>query len=211
MTITLTNTENIAIIILAAGNSSRMGMPKQNLLIHGQTLLQRMAAVALEISPKVVVVLGANAGDIVPSLRGMDLKLLRNDQWNKGMGTSISQGVKYVQNEFPETESIITLVCDQPFVSVQLLQKLVHASVAFSSGIIASYYDGVNGVPALFRRQFFSALTDLREDEGARKIIKAHKRDVVSIPFGQGLIDLDTPEDYDKLIALRNELPPIFD
>ncbi len=98
-------------------------------------------------------------------------------------------------------EAVVLTVCDQPFVSAQIINQLVEAYYYTGKPIIASEYSGTSGVPALFSHRFFLELTDLKETEGAKQIIKKYSHEVFSIPFPEGAIDIDTPNEYEKLKA----------
>ena len=119
-------TSKIAVLLLAAGASTRLGHPKQLILKNGQTLLEKEAQVALDSGAQpVVVVLGAFAEKIKPAISRFPLHILQNETWKSGMGSSIACGIQFLEKEFPEVEAVILMLCDQPFVQAGTLIHLV--------------------------------------------------------------------------------------
>lgn len=189
------------IVILAAGSSSRLGEPKQLLPYKGRSLLWQAAqtAMATGLQP-VVVVVGANSGPIKSELEGMTLNIVENSLWKEGMSTSIKTGLDAAMESDPQLDAIIFMVCDQPFVSTEILEELVKVGSAGSKTIVASRYQENLGTPALFTRSVFPALLELKGDTGARKLIKQHEADVAVVDFPEGAIDIDTKKDYETFI-----------
>ena len=185
-----------ALILLAAGASVRMGRPKQLLLVDGQSLLRRIAerALASPVNP-VVVVLGANAAEIAPSLAGLPVRTVVNPEWAEGLGSSLRIGVELLASFAPETAGVIVTLADHPDFSVACVQKLIDAQRVTRCSIVASEHEGVRGPPVLFAAKHFPALRALRGDTGARGLLQAHASDVASVPLGPAC-DLDTPADY---------------
>src|ERR1700743_3229576 len=101
------------IVILAAGSSSRLGQPKQNLVYKGKTLLQRAVETAMaSICETVVVVLGANTEVIKPTIANYGVEIVENIEWNEGMASSIRNGLKKVLQMNPHVQSVILMLCD---------------------------------------------------------------------------------------------------
>ncbi|WP_066836582.1 nucleotidyltransferase family protein [Rufibacter ruber] len=190
-------------IILAAGASTRLGQAKQQLVFQGQTLLQHtlQAALALQAGPAVVVV-GANAPAILPDISTFNALVVHNPLWQEGMASSIKAGVTHLLSVSPDLEGILVLLCDQPFVSTALLQEMATAFQCSGQNIIACSYQGTVGAPVLFSQHFFPALRQLNGQEGAKKLLSQYPADVAVIPFPLGGIDIDTPEDYQRLLQL---------
>ena len=185
-------------IILAGGSSSRLGTPKQNLVYQGQTLLQRAVGTALAAGCKpVLVVLGANADLIRPTIAGLPVNIVYNSDWEEGMASSTRLGIKVLKRTDPGLTSVIFMLCDQPFVNASLLCELVQAKS--KNGIAACAYNDTVGVPALFDAVYFDELLLLKGQEGAKKLLLKYREAVVSLPFPLGSVDIDTVEDYEKL------------
>lgn len=186
----------IGLLILAAGASTRLGQPKQLLSYHGQPLIRQMAEVAIASGCQPIgVVLGAGADMIQPYLSTLDIQITYNEHWQTGMASSIQWGLRELLRLSPHLDALVLMVCDQPFVSPDLLHQLISGYQQSNYPIVASEYGGILGVPALFDRIFFPDLLKLEGDRGAKSIIRQHRAHSLAIPFAAGIFDLDTPED----------------
>ncbi|MBU7584482.1 MAG: nucleotidyltransferase family protein, partial [Nostoc sp. TH1S01] len=154
----------------------------------------------------IIVVLGAYAERIQPELDLLKVNIIKNPLWYEGMSTSIRLGVETLNIINPDVEAVVIMLCDQPFVNSQLINQLVEVHKTNHQLIVASEYANTMGVPALFHRALFAKLTTLSGKVGAKQIIKNYAQEVLAIPFPQGLIDLDTPQDYEQLMA-ENQQP----
>ena len=186
------------IIILAAGSSSRMGRPKQTLIFRGKPLLQHICDQTVLAGFKPIIVTGAHRETVCGSVNSRHATLVQNNDWESGMGSGIRVGLNKLLERMPRTDAVILLVCDQPFVSADLLQQLIVRARLSEKGIVASNYAGVNGTPVLFQKQYFDALKQL--NGGARELLLKYEDEVESVPFEKGAIDIDTEEDYDRLL-----------
>ena len=190
------------IIILAAGNSSRLGQPKQLLRYKDDTLLQHIIKEASLVEESVVIVVtGANHELIEKEIDSSKIETVFNRDWELGMSSSISTGLNKALQLFPEIEKCVFSVCDQPFVSHLIFENLITKYHETRKGIVASSYAGTLGTPVLFDKKYFDELLYLKGQEGAKKIINRYLDDTASIPFEKGDIDIDTEEDYNKLIS----------
>lgn len=197
----------IGIVVLAAGASTRMGLaatPKQLLVYKEQTLIRRAAETALaSVCRPVVVVLGANAVAVGGELE-LPLIVTRNHEWETGMGSSLRAGLEAVLAADAGVAAVVVLLCDQPFVTAELIDTLIERRRETGKTIVATEYDGARGVPALFARELFAELQALSGHEGARQIIRKHPNDTVAVPFAGAAIDIDTRDDYLSL-CVANE------
>lgn len=192
--------------MLAAGSSTRLGKPKQLLQYNGKSLLSHTAevAVATGIQP-LIVVLGANANLLIPEINTDQASVVINASWKDGMATSIIKGLTALLEKRPATDSVIFLMCDQPFVTSSLLNDLIIIHQQTGKPIVASSYENILGVPALFHKTIFPEILQLQGDTGARKVIQQHIIEVATVPFLKGKIDIDTAEDYENLLKNNNE------
>lgn len=191
----------IGIILLAAGSSSRMGQSKQLLEIGGEQLLLKSTQVALQsIAEKVIVVLGANESAHRKVIEQLPCEIIVNEDWQLGMGSSLKKGLAELLLIAPKLEAVLVMVCDQPLLTSEHLNQIIKKFKLAKSQIVASYYSGSAGVPALFDKSLFEKLLKVEDHAGAKKIIRQHKEVVQTIDFAQGAIDLDTPEDYQTFI-----------
>ncbi|KAF2340420.1 nucleotidyltransferase family protein [Flavobacterium tistrianum] len=190
------------IVILAAGNSSRLGRPKQLLLYKESTLLQNTILEALKVENSfLIVVTGSNHILIEKEFNLSEVKFSFNSEWESGMSSSIAKGISELLLLNPDCKQFILSVCDQPFVTSLVFENLINEYKKTGKGIAASAYAETLGTPALFHQKYFEELLDLKGQEGAKKLIKKYADDVVSVPFEKGNIDIDTEEDYFKLIS----------
>ncbi len=189
------------IIILAAGNSSRLGEPKQLLRYENKTLICRIAEAAANVADvTLVVVTGSDAGQITTELGSVTYSPAHNPDWPTGMASSVRSGLLKLLSVNPEVESVILAVSDQPFVTTTLFEMLISRAKEADSGIAASAYADTLGTPVLFKKKYFDALLSLTGAEGAKKLLKKFENDVSSVPFPYGAIDIDTKQDYQKLL-----------
>ena len=186
-----------AVVLLAAGSSSRMGQSKQLLSIDGKPLLLKAVDAALGSGAnKTFVVLGSNDAAHRKIIDHLPLEIIFNPDWEKGMGTSLRVGVSNALKMIPEMEAVIIVVCDQPLVTSLYLKTLIQKYRTTKKAIIASAYANTIGVPALFNRSVFQKLLNLEDGHGAKKILMDMAESVELVDFPNGAIDLDTPEDY---------------
>jgi molybdenum cofactor cytidylyltransferase len=186
-----------AIIILAAGNSSRLGRPKQLLPYRGSTLLAHVVAEALKTSLQpVIVVTGAYHTEIEASLPDEPVVLVYNAHWETGMGPGIVAGLEKALSIEPHLQTAIVAVCDQPYISAELFQTLVEQHSILGKGLIACSYSETLGTPVLFAQCYFKELSMLTGNAGAKQLLKRYPEDVASIAFPKGSIDIDTEEDF---------------
>lgn len=194
------NAKNVGLILLAAGASSRLGRPKQLLIYHGQTLLQYSLQTALASrAHPVMVVLGANAGTLHRGIKDGNVQVVVNAHWQEGMATSIGCGIKNITEMAPAIEGIILMTCDQPYVTVTLLDELIAVHRKTGKQIVACGYDNTFGPPVFFHQTLFDELLRLKGDIGARSIIRQHPDRVAIIPFPEGAFDVDTAADYERI------------
>jgi len=188
------------ILILAAGNSSRLDEPKQLLRFNGKTLLRNVIDEAIKVTESVIVVTGSNHSQISKEITNPEIKIVENIKWNEGMGSSIKIGINQLLNRFPEVQNIIISVCDQPFIEASVFLDLIQMQKISQKGIVASKYSDTLGTPVLFIKKYFEEISKLSGQEGAKKVIQKFKDDIAEIIFEKGAIDIDTQSDYQKLI-----------
>ena len=189
--------ENIAIIILAAGGSKRMGSPKQFLTYKGHSLLRHVAEIALKTDATMTyVVAGTEVSRIQTELINLPIQVVENPHWHEGLSSSIQAGI----SALPDTISAaLLMLCDQPKVTSNLLNTIIMSYLLSGKLIVACEYGEILGVPALFDHSLFPALFKLKGDQGAKGIITRYADTAVQIPFPEGAIDIDTPFDYEAL------------
>lgn len=195
--------QNIGIVILAAGASTRMGTPKQLLRYQDRSLLRHTIEVAIaSVCRPIVVVLGANVQLIRSDISQLSIQIVENLQWTEGMSSSIGVGIQELKTSCPEVEAVIVTLCDQPFISTKIINQLASAYHSTNQPIIACKYAETLGVPALFSDRLFSELITLTGGEGAKQVINKHSQEVFSISFPEGAMDIDTPKEYAELLVM---------
>ena len=194
--------QKIGAVILAAGESSRFGRPKQLVQFRGKSLVRRVVDAAKAANCSViVVVLGSKREQIERELKETDAIVAENRDWRRGIGSSIRVGVENAVNQAPDIEAIVLLTCDQPFVKTDTIERLIAMREKTKKAIVASSYSETLGVPALFDRSCFQELLSLPDDSGAKSIILSNHERVAELLFPEGKIDIDTAADYEKLTA----------
>ncbi|MDQ3283175.1 MAG: nucleotidyltransferase family protein [Acidobacteriota bacterium] len=187
----------IAAVVLAAGSSSRMGSPKQLLRFGGITLLRRATLAAIDAGcDPVVVVTGAHAELSRQELEGLHVREAINRDWESGMASSIRSGIEAAR----DCDAAVLMLCDQPRVDAHVIAQLIAAFRENDAPIVASSYGGSFGVPALFSSVLFDELTQLHGAAGAKQIIAKQIADAKLIAFAGGETDVDTPEDFQRLL-----------
>jgi len=189
---------DIGVVIMAAGESGRLGRVKQLLPFRGKPLLQHTvdAVGALNI-PASAIVLGAHAEAILSNIDFNGFDTVINEDWESGMAGSMQMGLKHLLADHPHLKGVLLLVADQPFISTDLLEQMMDA---FHQGndLVACRYNDVVGVPALIGQRYFSELQQTKGDKGARQLLHSHAEEIYTIDFPEGAIDIDTWADYEQ-------------
>ncbi|GAB4243223.1 MAG: nucleotidyltransferase family protein [Ekhidna sp.] len=199
------NNKSIGLIVLAAGESNRLGKPKQLIRFRGKALLQHVLdeSSKLQVSPKVLV-LGAHSAAIQNEINADGYEVLKNENWREGMGSSLHAAMEHVLRSNQSLGGILILVSDQPFVSTELLQDMIH-SFSGGSDIIACQYKDNLGVPALFGQDYCDELLKITGDRGAKSVIRKFSDRVKPITFEEGILDIDTKEDIAYLEKIEQD------
>ncbi len=192
--------DSVGIILLAAGASARMGEPKQLLRFQGETLARRAAKIALAVSTRVVVTLGARIEITRIEVEDLPVEIAENVNWKAGMSGSIKVGLERLLSDSKELKAVILMVCDQPFVDEITLGKIIKTFGQTNPLIVACEYQNTLGVPALFHRKLFPELLALDAQTGAKRLIKKYHAQTAAISFPEGAFDVDTPADYENLM-----------
>lgn len=190
----------IAILILAAGSSSRMGTPKQLLPWRKTTLIECSIEQALALQKaSVYVVLGAYYKLIYNKICHFPVTVIHNTNWQSGIGSSISFGIKkIVEQDNLLYDAVLISLIDQPLIDNQHLERLITIYRQNENTFVATGLKDRVGVPAIIPSSHFYDLLHLQEDFGAKYIIKKNK--VITIPVFDKGIDIDTKEEYEALL-----------
>jgi molybdenum cofactor cytidylyltransferase len=197
----------IAGLVLAAGASSRMGTPKQLLPVGKSTLLDLVLAGALQSNLEtVVLVLGFKAKTIMEGLKSnLDhpkLKVIQNKDYAQGISSSLIAGLSTVESN---ADGVMVILGDMPHITTGLINLLLHRYEKSRFSLAALASGGRRSHPVIVGRRFFSALHELRGDEGAKALFVEHADHVLLVESFEEYddSDIDTREDY---LALRRKL-----
>jgi molybdenum cofactor cytidylyltransferase len=195
--------DQVAGIILAAGESSRFGAPKQLLIWRGIPFIRHVAMIALEagLSP-VVVIVGASAETIQKVISDLPVRIVNNLDWESGQSSSIKAGVSGLSRDIG---AAIFLMADQPQIPTNLIRYLVETHQITLAPIIAPQSDGQRGNPVLFDSTTFPQLLLLSGDSGGRSLFAHYPVQWVPWHDSRILLDVDTPEAYEKFLEIFPE------
>jgi len=191
----------IAGVVLAAGSSSRLGVPKQLLVYRGMPLIAHVVEnLLISQVDDIIVVLGSGAEQVANALEGYSVKLIFNREFAAGQSTSLKAGLAVLDSA---TQAALFVLGDQPLVSAETINLLIEHYWSARGGIITPYFRGKRGNPVLFDRVFFEEISSLSGDVGAREIILRHPEKIVKVDVSDVgvIIDIDTWTDYDSLVA----------
>ena len=206
--------EKIALLLMAAGSSSRLGQSKQLVAISEkeqptQSLLRRqvsiMNSICLTNNAKAFCVLGFKPEQLIKNLvdfpSAQNLTLIKNNNWSKGLSSSIAKGVSELDNDI---DAVLIFLVDQWQLTVNDLTSLINEWRKYPEKIhIAGDGDHLSP-PVIFPRYFFKELIVLSGDEGAKKVLKKNREYVNIKKMPLAFIDLDTPEQLQELNSKNN-------
>ncbi|HZU04391.1 MAG TPA: nucleotidyltransferase family protein [Chloroflexota bacterium] len=191
----------VAGILLAAGQSTRLGQPKQLLPYRGRSLLRHAAEVGLAagLAP-LIVVIGAAAPAMRRELEGLAVQVVENPRYAEGQSTSLRAGVAALP---PGTAAVVILLVDMPAVDAEVIARLVEAWRATAAPIVRPAYAGQPGHPVLFAAPLLPELAAVQGDEGGRAVLRRHAATTHLVPVATPgvLQDIDTWEAYRSLCA----------
>lgn len=198
-----------AAVLLAAGSSTRLGRPKQNVKVGGESLVRRAALQLLKLEPaQVIVVTGSGGGAVEEGLRGLHIECAQNELWEQGIGSSIAHGAGRVAED---VSGVLIALCDQWRVDENDLGRLTSAWLSDISRIFASCWfeeeSFVYGPPVLFPRKYIRELEKLTGDHGAKPIIAANLEEVTFVAMDNAACDLDTRADLEHLFTQAGQNP----
>lgn len=193
----------VAVVILAAGTSSRLGRPKQLLRLAGAPLVAHVARAARESdASRVMVVLGAHADKVRAAVHGIIDEFVTNEAFREGQGTSIASPIDYVDilaGLYGRIDAVVYLLADEPGVQPEIIDAVIRAWRNGGKIVMAHYRDRA-GHPVLFDRQYWKELEELEGDQGGRHVIARHPDDLVFVPVdADAPMDVDTEADWRRL------------
>lgn len=194
----------IKVLLIAAGESRRMGTPKQLLPWGNTTLIEHQIEILNTLKFPISVVLGAHAELIQKKIKDLNIQIFFNEYWHRGMGTSIAFGSKKL-NENKENQGILITLIDQPLIKIEHYQQMVSVFKPGNKQIIMSQSEaGLKSAPVLFDKYYFSELMELNGKKGAKDLIKKYQNNVIFITCKSSLEDMDTLEAYERMLKFSN-------
>ena len=195
----------IAGVVLAAGESSRMGRPKALLEIEGTTFIHRIIAIhrAAKIE-RVIVVLGAHEAEIRDALTNEHVEIIVNARWREGRLGSLIAGITAAEEKL--VDAIVMHPVDHPCVKASTIVALCDAFANTGAKIVRPVYQSKHGHPVLFASDTFVELRAASPEQGAREVVHRHAGDCVDVAVDDDgvMMNIDTPEQYEHL---RGHLP----
>jgi molybdenum cofactor cytidylyltransferase len=188
----------IAVVILAAGKSSRFGSQKQLADWHGITLIENAIKIVIEANFRnIFVSLDCSHTNISQKLESKPVNIIFSENAQKGMGSTISDSITKIKSHGEEFEACLILLCDQPLIPSKHLVKLAisnqHNECTFTK------YQNTEGTPAIFSNYFFKELEELKGEIGAKSII--NKLSARFVKYESEFLDIDFQSDIEKLKA----------
>ena len=200
----------IAAVILAAGQSERLGQPKQLLPYRGKTLLRSTVDCAIEAAcSPVIVVLGARADLVQVTIEGVEVESVLNKKWREGLGTTIRAGIQALQKHdgFSDVSGVVLLNSDQPLLRSEVIRRMQKKFDEVPGRVVACQYADTTGTPALFEKTLIPRLLELPANSGAKPVIEHEAGMLRRHSWPEGALDIDTPDDYCALIEKTFTIP----
>ncbi|MEM1611042.1 MAG: nucleotidyltransferase family protein [Sulfolobales archaeon] len=197
--------ERIGAVILAAGESRRMGFPKQLIEVCGEKIIRIVIRKALDVGfGDIVVVLGHMARDIARYIDDMiGIKIIVNPRYREGMSTSLIEGVKNLRQDI---EAFMVILGDQPFISKETIRKIIETYYGAEEKplMVIPTYRGLRGNPVLISSRIITDIMDLRGDVGARTLIEKYRTYIYYIETQDPgvVLDIDTKEDLERALKI---------
>jgi molybdenum cofactor cytidylyltransferase len=192
----------IAILILAAGNSKRMGVTKQLLPLGNTTLLGITIKNVIDANcTAMYCVLGADAVAVKKSISKFNIETIFNPNFKSGLSSSIVVGIQHIIKK--QFDAVLILLGDQPFVNATYINEMIVTYKNHPEQIIASTYKTTIGVPAMVPKSDFKELLKLKGDKGAKDFLINSKDRIIQLK-GVKLLDIDTKEDYEDFLKFSN-------
>lgn len=190
--------KNIAVLVLAAGKSSRMNSIKQLEKINNKTLLDiTLENIKRVYTDEIYCVLGANADKIKSEITSENIKFIENKNFENGLSSSIISGINYFNDKALKFDGILILLADQPSIESAYLASLLDLFQKNKDVIIASNYGKKLGVPAIFSERYFADLLFIKGDKGAKEFINQRTEQVMCPESTTNFFDIDTQEDLE--------------
>lgn len=194
-------------ILFAAGESRRLGQPKQLVQYKEEPLVTYIAQVFLRAFPgaELIVVTGANSEAVTKALKGLPVTIVLNTNWRAGLSSSIQEAKRYVDRSLAESEklnkSFILFSCDQYLLSEQHLRNMWEKSLSTKQSTFTRYTPTSWGIPCCIGWNLLKESEKLSADKGLKALLKGSSEKLSFVDEANLSSDLDTPEDLEKISA----------
>ncbi|MFC1782465.1 NTP transferase domain-containing protein [Planctomycetota bacterium] len=195
----------ICAVILAAGESRRMGAQKLLLPFGGVTVIEHIVDQLLNSAVnKVIVVTGYEGDRIADQISKQAVSVVLNPDYQKGMLSSVRCGLGALP---AECEKVLVALGDQPALTTKLVNEMISSLVATDKGIIVPVYNGKRGHPILFSVRYCQEIMTHYDEVGLRGLMQAHPEDVFELEVSTStvLLDMDCPDDYRRELERQRE------
>jgi len=189
----------LAAVVLAAGRSSRMGANKLLLKVGDRRVIEH---ILFSLKPyETIVVLGHRPDDVKHIVEASGAETVHNPGYDKGMATSFQAGLRALD---PDVEAVFMVLSDTFGIDHELLEEMKGVLIDDQEALIVSpVYEGRRGHPVLFRKPLFDEFLGLGEDETMRDVVNRHENRHRYVEADIWCtVDLDTPEDYERVKRL---------
>jgi molybdenum cofactor cytidylyltransferase len=188
----------IVAVILAAGESSRMGRPKALLPIDGETFIERIVGVLRKTKiGRVFVILGHNAAELSRRIEHLPIEILINPNYKLGQLSSLQVAVRRIEQD-ADCDGMLVHLVDHPYIDARLVDTMIDRFYESNKFIVVPRHGSKRGHPVIFSRRLYGELLKAPLDQGAKVVVNAHQADTLEIDTEDiGItIDIDTPELY---------------
>jgi molybdenum cofactor cytidylyltransferase len=188
----------IVAVILAAGESSRMGRPKALLPIDGETFVERIVGVLRKTKiGRVFVILGHNAAELSRRIEHLPIEILINPNYKLGQLSSLQVAVRRIEQD-ADCDGMLVHLVDHPYIDARLVDTMIDRFYESNKFIVVPRHGSKRGHPVIFSRRLYGELLKAPLDQGAKVVVNAHQADTLEIDTEDiGItIDIDTPELY---------------
>jgi molybdenum cofactor cytidylyltransferase len=191
----------IAAVVLAAGESSRMGRPKALLPIEGQSFIERIVAELQRTAVgRIVVVLGHNAAELRPKIEHLPVTIIVNPDYKQGQLSSLQAALRYLlsASSAERVDGVLVHLVDHPYIDAALVDTMISRFYSSQPSIVVPRYGGRRGHPVLFSASLFGELLAAPLEQGAKAVVNAYRDTTLEVETAEPgvTIDIDTPEEY---------------
>ena len=186
----------IGAIILAAGESKRMGFPKMLIPFHGTTMIENVIAnVSASSVESTLIILGTEKDRLIEVIKKTTATYCYNDNYKEGMLSSVKCGF---QNLSLDIKDVLVFQGDKPYITSDVINRVIEAYKSSGKGIVMPVYNGKRGHPLMIDRKYWNYIEKLEMSEGLRALAYKFSEDVLEVETDcQGILrDFDTYEEY---------------